>query len=88
MVQLDLSYQYLRDPRTRFIIPGLGLKLDAWTINGQIWWDNETRNMTQQDYKLHYGAQCWGLGLSYIIKPGERQYTFLFDLKGIGGMKI
>jgi len=87
-VQLDLSYQYLRDPRTRFIIPGLGLKLDAWTIHGQIWWDNETRNMTQQDYKLHYGAQCWGLGLNYIIKPGERQYTFLFDLKGLGGMKI
>jgi len=88
LVQLDLSHQYLRDPRTRYVIPGLGLKLDKWTLNGQVWWDNELKSMTQQNYKVHYGAQCWGLGLNYIIKPGERQYTFLFDLKGLGAMKL
>ena len=87
-MQADLSHQYLRDPRTRYVIPGLGLKLDKWVLNGQVWWDNELRQMTQKNYKVQYNAQCWGLGLNYIIKPGERQYTFLFDLKGLGAMKF
>jgi LPS-assembly protein len=87
-VQLDLSHQYLRDPKTQFLIVGLGLKLDRWDLNGQVWRDVENRTFTQQEYKVHYASQCWGVGVSYINRPGDRQYLFLFDLKGLGGMKL
>ena len=88
LVQADLSHQYLRDPRTRFVIGGLGTKVDKWSLNGQVWWDAQMRQATQQTYKAHYASQCWGLGLTYISKPGEREYLFLFDLRGLGTMKL
>ncbi len=87
-VQLDLSHQYLRDPKTQFLIGGLGLKLDKWTLNSQLWRDVENRNTTQKEYKVHYASQCWGVGASYIAKPGERQYLLMLDLKGMGEVKL
>jgi LPS-assembly protein len=87
-VQLDLTHQYLREPRTRFLITGLGFKVDKWTVRGQLWRDVETKTFTQQEYKVHYASQCWGLGLEFITKPGERNYYFVFDLKGLGTMKF
>jgi LPS-assembly protein len=88
VVQVDMSHQYLRDPRTQFFITGLGLKLDRWDLKGQVWRDVENRTITQREYKVHYAAQCWGVGFSYMNKPGETQYLVLFDLKGLGGMKF
>jgi len=88
MVQLDLTHQYLRDPRTQFLIGGFGLKLEKWQLNGQHWRDVQNNATTQKEYKAHYASQCWGLGASYVAKPGERQYLFLLDLKGLGGVKI
>jgi LPS-assembly protein len=87
-VRLDLSHQYLRDPRTRFWIGGLGTKAGKWDLEGQVWWDAEVGQTTQQTYKAHYASQCWGLGLTYIAKPGERNYLFVFDLKGLGAVKF
>jgi hypothetical protein len=87
-LQIDLTHQYLRDPRTRFWIGGLGTKIAKWELNGQLWWNAETREATQQTYKAHYGSQCWGVGFTYITKPGEREYLFVFDLKGLGAMKF
>ncbi len=88
LLQADLTHQYLRDPRTRFVIVGLGAKLDKWTVHGQVWRDAENRNTTQQEYQAHYASQCWGLGLRYVITPGERQYLLTMDLKGLGTMKF
>lgn len=88
VVQVDLSHQYLYEPRTQFLIGGLGLKLEKWQINGQHWRDVENRATTQKEYKIHYASQCWGVGASYIAKPGERQYLFMLDLKGLGGVKM
>ncbi len=87
-VQLDMTHQYLRDPRTQFLITGLGLKLDRWDLKGQVWRDVENRTITQREYKVHYASQCWGVGFSYMNKPGETQYLVLLDLKGLGGMKF
>ncbi len=87
-LQVDLSNQYLQDPRTRFVITGLGYKIDRWTLHGQVWRDVETRRNTQQEYQVHYASQCWGLGLRYVITPGERQYLLSLDLKGLGTMKF
>lgn len=87
-VQVDLTHQYLRDPRTRFWIGGLGTKIDKWSLSGQVWWDAEARQATQQTYKAVYASQCWGLGLTYITKPGERDYLVVFDLKGLGSVKF
>jgi LPS-assembly protein len=87
-VQLDMTHQYLRDPRTQFLTTGLGLKLDRWDLKGQVWRDVENRTITQREYKVHYASQCWGVGFSYMNKPGETQYLVLLDLKGLGGMKF
>ncbi len=87
-VQVDLTHQYLRDPRTRYWIGGLGTKIDKWSLSGQVWWDAEAREATQQTYKAVYASQCWGLGLTYISKPGERDYLVVFDLKGLGSVKF
>jgi LPS-assembly protein len=86
--QFDMTHQYLRDPKTQFLITGLGFKAGRWDLKGQVWRDVETRNFTQKEYTVHYASQCWGLGLSYINKPGETQYLFMLDLKGLGGVKI
>jgi LPS-assembly protein len=87
-IQVDVSHQYLRDPRTRFLIAGLGYKIGKWDLNGQVWWDVENNAYTQQTYKAHYASQCWGIGLTYQSKPGERLYLFVLDLKGLGAMKF
>jgi LPS-assembly protein len=87
-VQVELTHQYLRDPRTRFLIAGLGFKAGTWTVHGQVWRDVEQKAFTQQEYKVHYSSQCWGLGLDFITKPGERNYYFVFDLKGLGSVKF
>jgi predicted porin len=85
---VDVSHQYLRDPRTRFLITGLGYKFGRWKLNGQVWRDVENETYTQQTYKVHYSSQCWGMGFTYDIKPGERLYLFILDLKGLGTMKF
>ncbi len=87
-VQVDLTHRYLRDPRTAFLIGGLGFTAGKWVLNGQVWRDVENRMTTQQEYKTHYASQCWGLGLSYITKPGETQYLLVLDLRGLGAVKF
>jgi LPS-assembly protein len=84
-VQLNLSHQYLRQPATEFLIGGGALKLDKWNLSAQWWRDVHNDKTTQEEYRMHYGSQCWGIGMSYIIKPGETQFMAMLDLKGIGG---
>ncbi len=88
ILQVDISDQYIRDPRTRFVILGLGTKIEQWSIHGQVWRDVQNNATTQQEYQLHYASQCWGLGLRYVHTPGDRQYLLVLDLKGLGAMKF
>ena len=87
IVQFDISHRYLRDPQTAFLIGGLGFSVNKWRLNGQVWQDMENHTTTQQEYQAHYGAQCWGLGVSYISKPGETRYLLVLDLMGLGAEK-
>ena len=84
-VSVNLSQQYLREPQTRFLIGGTSFKLGKWDLGAQWWRDVQNRKTTQEEYKLHYSSQCWGIGLSYTVKPGETQFMAMLDLKGIGG---
>jgi LPS-assembly protein len=86
--QFDMTHQYLREPKTQFLIVGLGFKAGKWNLKGQLWRDVEHHVTTQREYTAHYASQCWGLGLSYINKPGETQYLVMLDLKGLGGAKF
>jgi LPS-assembly protein len=88
LLQVDLSHQFLLDPRTRFWIGGLGTKLGSWGLSGQVWWDAQADQATQQTYKVQYSSQCWGLGLTYISTPGERNYLVMFELRGLGAMQF
>jgi LPS-assembly protein len=91
-LQFDLSHRYLRatatNPKTQFLIIGMGVPAGKWKLNGQVWQDVENHATTQQEYKAHYGSQCWGLGVSYVTKPGETQFLFSLDLKGLGAVKF
>jgi LPS-assembly protein len=86
--RFNFSHQYLLDPQTKYIIAGAGTTLGKWDVDVQIWHDILTKQTTQQEYKLHYGSQCWGLGLMYVEKPGERDYLLTLELKGLGALKF
>jgi len=82
---VNLTHQYLREPATDFLIGGTAFKLGSmWDLSAQWWRDLHAKSTTQEEYKLHYGSQCWGLGLSFTVKPGETQYLVMVDLKGLG----
>ncbi len=95
-VRFDIGHQYTRQNtqnpktqlKTQFLIGGAGLKLGKWDLSGQLWRDIENKKTTQKEFKAHYASQCWGLGVSYISRPGETQYLVTFDLKGLGAMRL
>jgi lipopolysaccharide assembly outer membrane protein LptD (OstA) len=91
-VKFSITHQYLREtttnPTTEFLIGGIDFKAGKWDVNAQIWRDMVLKETTQQEYRLHYASQCWGISIVYINKPGETQYTALLDLKGLGAMKF
>ncbi len=91
-VKFNITHQYLHqtttNPTTEFLIGGIGFKAGRWDVNAQIWRDMVLKETTQQEYRLHYASQCWGISIVYINKPGETQYTALLDLKGLGAMKF
>jgi hypothetical protein len=83
VVSLNLGEQYLRD-QTHYVISGGGLKLGKWNLSGQWWRDTRKNVTTQEEYRVKYGSQCWGINLAYITTPGERRYLVLFNLTGLG----
>ena len=91
-VKFNITHQYLHqtttNPTTEFLIGGIGFKAGRWDVNAQIWRDMVNKQTTQQEYRLHYASQCWGVSIEYINKPGERQYKAMLDLKGLGAMKF
>jgi len=84
-ISLNLTHRFLREPETEFFIGGGGIKLGRWDLGGQWWRDVQNNKTTQEEYRLHYGSQCWGIRMSYVIKPGETQFMAMLDLKGLGG---
>jgi LPS-assembly protein len=87
-LRFNLSRQYLHQPTTRYLITGGGATLGKWDIDVQFWRDIETKTTTQQEYKVHYKSQCWGVGVMYLEKPGEKNYLLTLDLKGLGALKF
>ncbi len=87
-IRFNLSRQYLHQPTTRYMITGGGATLGKWDVDAQIWRDIENKTTTQQEYKVHYASQCWGLGAMYLRKPGETDYLLTLDLKGLGALKF
>lgn len=87
-VQLDLTHRYLRDPQTEFLVGGLSFKLGRWNLGARLWHDMENRETSQEEYRALYSSQCWGMGLSYVAKPGEVQYMLTLELKGLGAVKF
>ncbi len=87
-LRFNMSHQAVREPKTRYVIAGAGATLGKWDIDGKLWRDIVQKKTTQREYKLHYASQCWGTGIMYIKKPGETQYLFTLDLKGLGVLKF
>jgi hypothetical protein len=87
-VQFDVTHRYLRDPKTQFLIGGVGLTLGGWNLHAGVWHDLEKNETTQEEYRAYRQSQCWGLGISYIQRPGDTQYLLTLELKGLGTMKF
>ncbi len=87
-MRFNISHQYLKDPETKYLIGGAGTKIGKWDVDGQVWRDMLLKQITQQEYKLHYASQCWGVGATFIKRPGETQYLLTLDLKGLGVLKF
>ncbi len=83
VVSLNLTHSFSQGG-AEYLIGGGGLKLGKWNLSAQGWRDVQNRKTTQEQYLLHYGGQCWGVGTSYTIKPGETQFMVKLDLKGLG----
>jgi len=87
-VKFHVTHQYLREPKTKYLIGDVDIKLGKWDVFGKIWRDLVLERNTQQEYQLHYTSQCWGLGIMYIAKPEEKQYLLTLELKGLGTLKF
>jgi LPS-assembly protein len=87
-LRFNASHQYLREPKTKYLIGGAGATVGKWDFDGQLWRDMLLKQITQHEYKVHYAAQCWGVGIMFVKKPGETQYLFTLDLKGLGALKF
>jgi LPS-assembly protein len=84
IVSFNLTEQYQQDPKTHYLSGGTGFIIGKWNVSGQWWRDMENRVTTQEEYKAHYGSQCWGIGITFDHAPGETRYVVLLDLKGLG----
>jgi LPS-assembly protein len=86
-VQLTLSYQWARDAVTpaEYLVAGGVLKLGKWNLSALYSFDIANDIMTQQEYRVRYGAQCWGITIVFLRNPGDTRVTAMLDLKGLGG---
>jgi LPS-assembly protein len=82
-VSLNLTHSFSQGG-AEYLIGGGTLALGKWGLSAQEWRDVQNKKTTQEQYILHYGGQCWGLGISYNRKPGDTQYMAMLDLKGLG----
>ncbi|HWR72599.1 MAG TPA: LPS assembly protein LptD, partial [Nitrospirota bacterium] len=91
-VQFSATHQYLRETgttkRTEYLTGTLGFNVLGWNVQGGLWYDLENRNTTQKEFRTTRRSQCWGLGLSYIVRPGETKYLLSLELKGLGTLKF
>lgn len=87
-LRFNISHQYLREPVTKYLIGGAGIKIGKWDLDGALWRDMVQKQITQRELKVHYASQCWGVGVVFIKKPGETQYLLTLDLKGLGVLKF
>ncbi|HUL00099.1 MAG TPA: hypothetical protein VLX29_04510, partial [Nitrospirota bacterium] len=86
IIRLNLSYQDTESSTaaTQYLIAGAGLKLGKWLLSAQKWYDITNKISTQEEYRVHYEAQCWGITVLFNHSPGESRVTAMLDLKGLG----
>jgi LPS-assembly protein len=86
-LQLTLSYLWSREAATpgEYLAAGGILKLGKWNLSAQYSFDIANNLMTQQEYRVRYGAQCWGITVVFVRSPGDTRITAMLDLKGLGG---
>jgi len=58
-----------------------------WGIQytNKIRFDLDVGEKVEVDHIVHYQAQCWGLGFSYIEFYDRDEFSFFITLKGLGG---
>jgi LPS-assembly protein len=59
-----------------------------WQVSGKVWYDVHKSGFRETDASVIYSAQCWGITVKYINRPGERSLLATLNLKGIGNVKL
>lgn len=83
LVSLNLAHTFSQGTAESLTGKGV-LTLSKWKLEAQVSRDIQNKKTMQEEYILHYTAQCWGLSLTYIAMPGDYSYKAMVDLKGLG----
>ncbi len=83
VISLNLTHSFAQGG-AEYLISGVGLALGKWNLHTQVSRDMQNKKTTNEEYRLHFTSQCWGLRVEYIVMPGEYRYTAMVDLKGLG----
>lgn len=86
---VSLGQRYKRTEDILYYSFGLGWKvLKDLSYEGHLWYDAKTGNTKNIIGKINYQRQCWGA--TAIVIKGEKDYSFsiLFNLLGLGTLKI
>jgi hypothetical protein len=57
----------------------------GFRYTNRIFYDLDHGEKIEVDHIVHYQAQCWGVGFSYIEFHDRDEFSFFVTLKGLGG---
>lgn len=57
----------------------------GFRYTNRVFYDLDNGEKIEVDHIVHYQAQCWGVGFSYIEFFDRDEFSFFITLKGLGG---
>ncbi|GEM_PF-483110 len=57
-------------------------------VSGRLMYDLNGRGLQEMNLNAAYVHQCWGMTVSYIVKPDEYQVIFSVGLAGLGNIRL
>ena len=84
---ISFNEVYAPTPEIQFATAGGGFRTPwGWTIGAKTYYDIKNGKSSETDVVALYQnpCKCWSLGLFYLQFPDRAQYSFMFNLTGIG----
>ncbi|MGA6828536.1 LPS-assembly protein LptD [Nitrospira sp. NS4] len=84
---ISFNEVYAPTQEIQFVTAGGGFRTPwGWTIGAKSYYDVKNGKSSETDVVALYQnpCKCWSLGLFYLQFPDRAQYSFMFNLTGIG----